>query len=154
MYKETRSLEKIYHSAVSGLYARIRSYYDSLYKKFGDDGIKLIEEMSRTFGLEVAKRAEKNIQNNDIASVATFLLKIFETVNHGRNNTELVKTSDTEIIIKAVDCPLHFTDPKMCLAHTTMEKTVVETLNPKLSYRIGKSTPAGDAFCEHILEIK
>jgi hypothetical protein len=42
----------------------------------------------------------------------------------------------------------------MCLAHTTMEKTVVEELNPELVYRIGKSIPAGDSFCEHIIEIK
>jgi hypothetical protein len=42
----------------------------------------------------------------------------------------------------------------MCRAHTTMEKTVVEDLNPALVYRIGKSTPAGDAYCEHILELK
>jgi hypothetical protein len=35
-----------------------------------------------------------------------------------------------------------------------MEKTVVETLNPKLVYRIGKSIPNGDKYCEHIIEIK
>jgi hypothetical protein len=42
----------------------------------------------------------------------------------------------------------------MCLAHATMEKTVVEELNPKLTYRIGKSIPAGDTYCEHIIEAK
>jgi hypothetical protein len=42
----------------------------------------------------------------------------------------------------------------MYLAHTTMEKTVVEELNHNLIYRIGKSIPAGDACCEHIIELK
>ena len=32
-----------------------------------------------------------------------------------------------------------------------MERTVVEELNPDLTYRIGKSIPAGDPYCEHIL---
>jgi len=27
-------------------------------------------------------------------------------------------------------------------------------LNPDLTYRIGKSIPAGDACCEHIIEIR
>jgi hypothetical protein len=34
-----------------------------------------------------------------------------------------------------------------------MERTVVEQLNPTLTYRIGKSIPAGDAFCEHFVEL-
>jgi len=34
-----------------------------------------------------------------------------------------------------------------------MEKTVVEELNPSLTYRIGKSIPAGDSYCEHIISI-
>jgi hypothetical protein len=35
-----------------------------------------------------------------------------------------------------------------------MEKTVMEGLNPRIRYRIGKSIPAGDAYCEHIVELK
>jgi hypothetical protein len=31
---------------------------------------------------------------------------------------------------------------------------VVEVINSALIYRIGKSIPAGDGYCEHILEIK
>ena len=62
--------------------------------------------------------------------------------------------SETRAIIKADECPLHFDRPEMCLAHTTMEKTVVETLNPQLTYRIGKSIPAGDPYCEHIIQTK
>jgi hypothetical protein len=61
---------------------------------------------------------------------------------------------DFRAIIKISECPLHFDNPQMCQAHTTMEKTVVEKLNPDLTYRIGKSIPAGDAYCEHIVEVK
>ena len=53
-----------------------------------------------------------------------------------------------------MECPLHFDKPEMCLAHTIMEKTVVEELNPDLTYRIGKSIPAGDDCCEHIIEAR
>ena len=42
----------------------------------------------------------------------------------------------------------------MCLAYTMMEKTVVEELNPELIYSVGKSIPAGDSYCEHIIEIR
>jgi hypothetical protein len=61
---------------------------------------------------------------------------------------------NSRAIIKVSECPLHFDNPQMCLAHTTMEKTVVEELNPDLVYRIGKSIPAGDAYCEHIIEVR
>ncbi len=45
--EDERTLEEVYRSAVSGLYARLRSNYDFIYRKFGDDGIKLIADMSR-----------------------------------------------------------------------------------------------------------
>jgi hypothetical protein len=153
MYKDNRTTEQIYRSAVSGLYARIRSYYDFLYEKYGEDGLKLIADMSRKYGLDVAARAKKALPDNSINSVAEYLLRIFETVTHGKNVVKLIKNDNNTIIIKVDECPQHFTDPKMCLAHTTMEKTVVNTLNPTLDYQIGKSIPAGDGYCEHILKV-
>jgi hypothetical protein len=151
--QDERTLEQVYRSAVSGLYARLKSNYDFLYGKLGDDGIKLIADMSREYGLSVAERARKRLDNNDLDSVAGYLLRIFETVSKDKQDfTQLIKVSDDKIVIKARECPLRFDKPEMCLAHTTMEKTVVEALNPGLSYRIGKSIPAGDAYCEHIIE--
>jgi len=153
--KDERTLEQVYRSAVSGLYARLKSNYDFLYRKFGDDGIQLIADMSREYGLSIAARARGRLKNNDITSVANYLLRIFNTVSRGKNDViELVKTDDSKVVIKATECPLHFTNSQMCLAHTTMEKTVVEELNPDLIYRIGKSIPAGDSYCEHIIEIR
>ena len=152
---DERSLEQVYHSAVSGLYARIRNNYDFLYKKFGDDGLKLISEMSREYGLTIAVRARTKLKSNDLTSVAGYLLRIFNTVGRGKEDMVFpLEASDSRIVIRIGECPLHFELPAMCLAHTTMEKTVVEELNPTLTYRIGKSIPAGDKYCEHILEYK
>lgn len=153
--KDERTLEQVYRSAVSGLYARLRSNYDFIYRKFGDDGINLIADMSREYGLSVAARAKEKLENNDLASVANYLLRIFNTVGRGKNDfIQLMEISNVKVVIKANKCPLHFDIPAMCLAHTTMEKTIVEELNPRLVYRIGKSIPAGDSYCEHIIELK
>lgn len=147
-----RTIEQVYRSAVNGLYGRLRSNYDFLYRKFGDEGLKLIEEMSREYGLSVAKRAKARLADNDLDSVAEYLLRIFDTVSRGRDVVTTADRSEDRVVIKVNRCPLDFDIPEMCLAHTTMEKTVVEELNPKLIYRIGKSLPAGDHCCEHILE--
>ena len=152
--KDDRSLEQVYRSAVNGLYARLRSNYDFIYSKFGDEGIKLIADMSREYGLNIAARAKSKLTSNDIDSVVSYLLRIFNTITWGKKDTtELVKMGDSKFIIIARECPLNFTNPQMCLAHTMMEKTLVEELNPSLIYRIGKSIPAGDPYCEHIVEI-
>ena len=153
--RDERTLEQVYRSAVSALYARLRSNYDFIYRKLGDEGIKLIAEMSREYGMSIAARARDRLKSKDLNSVAGYLLRIFNTVSQGKNGlTELVKADDSRVVIKVSECPLHFTDSQMCLAHTTMEKTVVEELNPDLIYRIGKSIPAGDPYCEHIIETR
>lgn len=152
--KNTRTIEQVYRSAVSGLYARLRSNYDYLYRKFGDDGLKLIEEMSREYGLSVAERAKSRLEKKDLKSVAAYLLRIFDTVARGRDLVSTVEEGKDRFIVRVNRCPLDFDNPGMCRAHTTMEQTVVETLNPRLTYRIGKSLPAGDGCCEHIIEVK
>jgi len=154
MSDDERSLEQVYRSAVNGLYARLKNNYDFIYRRLGDDGIKLIADMSREYGLSVADRARKKLEDNDLESVANYLMRIFDTVGRDSNTVSPVEQSSTKVIIRAFRCPLKFERPEMCLAHTTMEKTVVEELNPDLTYRIGKSIPAGDEYCEHIIEIK
>ena len=61
--KDERNLEQVYRSAVNGLYARIRSNYDFIYGKYGDDGIKIIADMSREYGLSIAERAKNKLNN-------------------------------------------------------------------------------------------
>ena len=38
--------------------------------------------------------------------------------------------------------------------HSVELGPVVEELNPGLTYRIGRSIPAGDPYCEHIIETR
>jgi hypothetical protein len=152
--KDRRTLEQVYRSAVSGLYARLRSNYDFIYRRFGDDGLTLIADMSREYGLSVAQRAKARLHNHDLASVAGYIRRIFDTVARGRDLIVTIEENNERVILKVNRCLLDFDKPEMCRAHTTMEQTVVETLNPHLVYRIGKSIPAGDGYCEHILEIK
>ncbi len=149
---DQRTLEQVYRSAVSGLYSRLRSNYDFLYRKFGDDGLKLIAEMSHEYGISVAERAKAKLANNDLQSVAEYLLRIFDTVARGRGLISTVEKDDERVVIAVDRCPLDFKMPEMCMAHTTMERTVVESLNPDLTYRIGRSIPAGHPCCEHIIE--
>lgn len=152
--KDPRTIEQVYRSAVSGLYSRLRSNYDFLYRRFGDDGLKLIEEMSREYGISVAERARTRLEKNDLASVAEYLLRIFDTVARGQDLVSTVEKNEKRVIIRVNRCPLEFGNSAMCRAHTAMEQTVVEELNPDLTYRIGRSIPAGDACCEHIIEVK
>ena len=137
MSNDERTLEQVYHSAVSGLYARLRSNYDFIYQKFGDDGIKLIADMSQYYGLSIAQRARERLEDNDLISVANYLLRIFDTVNRRKGYESQVEWSDNRVVIRAERCILRFDMPEMCQAHTTLEKTVVEELNPNLRYRIG-----------------
>lgn len=39
---DERTLEETYRSAVNGLYARLKSNYDFICRKFGNDGLNLI----------------------------------------------------------------------------------------------------------------
>lgn len=146
-----RNLEKKYKSAVAGLYARLRSNYGLIYERFGDEGIKLIADMSRRYGLEVAERARKRVKGEDIKSVGEYIVRIFETVG---GEFEVAEANENQLVVKFFQCPLNIDNPEMCLAHTTMEKIVVEELGPNLTYRIGKSIPAGDPYCEHIIGVK
>src|ERR1035437_7333330 len=93
--EDDRSLEQVYKSAVAGLYARLRSNYDYIYGKLDDDGLDLIAGMSHEYGLTVAERAKKNLKNNDLHSVAGYLLRIFHTMNwEKRDSIQLSKESD------------------------------------------------------------
>ncbi len=139
---------------MAGLYARLRSNYDFIYRRFGDEGLTLIEEMGREYGKAVADRAAKHLKNNELESVASYLIRIFDTMGHGEPGfIETIREGNSRVVIRVSRCPLNFQLPAMCQAHTAMERTVVESLNPELSYRIGSSIPAGHAFCEHIIEI-
>jgi len=117
--EDERSLEKVYRSAVAGLYARLRSNYDFIYRKFGDDGINLIADMSREYGLSIAARARNILKDNDLTSVAGYLMRVFITVGRDKNGfAELEKVDDFRAVIKVSECPASFQQPaNVCSAY-------------------------------------
>ncbi len=149
MTEDNRTVDQKYRSAVAGLYGRLKSNYDSICEKFGDDGLELVAEMSRAYGDQIAARARSALTDNDIRTVGEYLIRIFNTMGDGSIVTE---NTGERVVIRVDRCPLNFTRTDMCLAHTEMETAVVRGLNPALTYRIGRSIPAGDSYCEHILE--
>jgi hypothetical protein len=65
---------------------------------------------------------------------------------------DVVECSDDRLVITVSRCPYPFRKPEICQAHTCMEKAIVAALDESLDYRVGRSIPAGDPICEHILE--
>jgi len=143
-------LERKYRSAVAGLTARIKAIYDAVYDRFGRDGLKLIEEISSNYGHEIAERAGDRVRTNDVKSMATFLLYIFELVSY-QSGLEVTEFNDDCVVLKVERCPYPLERPEICRAHTSMEVTLVRTLCPELDYRISRCIPAGDAHCEHVI---
>ena len=144
-------IEKRYKSVTAGLVRRIKILYDAVYEKFGEDGLNLIREVGRKYGMEIAERAKKRVKSNDIESVARYVIRIFNTL---RGHGKVVEFSDKRVVIRVSECPYNWETPEMCEAHTQMEKTLVETLGKNLCYRISKSVPKGDSYCDHIIEYK
>jgi hypothetical protein len=144
------SLERKYRSVVAGLTARIKILYDAIYARFGDEGLRLIEEVSAGYGREIAARSGNRVQTNNVKSTALFLLYIFELVSF-LSEPEVTEFTDERVVIRVDKCPYPLERPEICRAHTSMEVTLVRSLSPELDYRIGRCIPAGDDYCEHII---
>lgn len=144
-------IEEKYRSATAGLLQRIHTIYKGIYKKFGQEGLDLIREVSETYGKEIAQRGKKRVKPGDLKSSALFLIRVFEMINC---EGEVMEFSDEKVVIKLFRCPYPFEDPKLCEAHTTMEKALIESLDKNLSYHIEESIPSGGRFCEHVVSLK
>jgi predicted hydrocarbon binding protein len=144
-------IEKRYKSVTAGLVRRIKILYDAIFEKYGADGLDLIREVGRKYGLEIAERAKKNVKPDDLESVALYVIRIFNTL---RGNGKVVEFSKERVVIRVRECPYPWEKPEVCEAHTQMEKTLVETLGANLCYRISSSIPKGDPYCDHIIEYK
>lgn len=144
-------IEKRYKSVTAGLIRRIKILYEAIFNKYGDDGLELIREAGRQYGEEIARRVKPRIKKGDVKSVALYVIRIFNTL---RGQGKVVEFSDQRVVIRVWECPYPWETPEMCRAHTQMEKTLVESLGKNLVYRISKSIPEGDAYCDHIIEVK
>jgi predicted hydrocarbon binding protein len=146
---EEMPIEKRYKSVTAGLIRRIKILYDAIYEKYGEDGLDLIRDVGRKYGQEIAQRAKERVKPDDLKSVALYIIRIFNTL---RGNGKVVEFSDKRVVIRVWECPYPWETPEVCEAHTRMEKTLVETLGKNLCYRISKSIPKGDPYCDHIIE--
>ena len=142
-------IEKKYRTATKALLSRINNIYKGIYKKFGKDGLDLIEEVSTSYGKQMAQFAKEKIEKPTPKEVGLYLLRIFSMIDC---QGEVSEFSDDKVAIKLYQCPYPFDNPKICEAHTTMERALVEELNKDLEYVITESIPSGGKFCVHVVK--
>lgn len=140
--------EKKYKTVTVALLKRILTIYKEIYKRFGEQGLDLIREVSQSYGKEIAELGRKRVRIGDVKSVGLYLVRVFEMIDCQGGITRF---SDDEVAIKLYQCPYPFDDPKICQAHTTMEEALVKALGQNLEYVITYSIPRGDPFCEHVV---
>jgi hypothetical protein len=141
-------LDARYRGVLRGLQTRIKRLYDAIYKRYGEDGLDLIREVSAGYGDEIARKALKGENFWDIQKIGLYLVKIF---NNMRSEGEVTEFNDKRVAIMVPCCPYPFEDVEICAAHTSMERALVRGLNPALDYQIEASVPAGDPYCLHVL---
>ena len=149
MVDDDRPLEKRYRSAVAGLTRRIRLLYDGVREHFGDAGLDAIRATSRAYGEEIAERAAPMVTRDDIPSIGSFVIRVFNTIG---GEGEVTEFSKERIVVRVHRCPYLFQETAMCRAHTEMEKALVESLGDHVAYRIACSVPEGDPYCDHVIE--
>ena len=146
---EETPLDDRYRGVLRGLLTRIRGLYEAIYARYGEDGLELIREVSSNYGREIALRARHGGEPWSIKQVGLYLIKVF---NNMRSEGEVTEFTDKRVAIMVPTCPYPFRDPRICAAHTAMERALVKGLNPSLEYGIEESVPAGDAHCLHVLK--
>jgi hypothetical protein len=137
-----------YNRVVPGLLRRIRELYTEIYRRFGDEGLALIREVSHEYGRQIAIKTSEKRSIKGVEAVGRYLMIVFDMVTP---DWDVAQFDEDRLVIRVSQCPYPFTDSKICEAHTTMEKALVETLDPSLDYRIGCSVAKGDEYCDHIL---
>ncbi|MFH0944158.1 MAG: hypothetical protein V2A76_03085 [Planctomycetota bacterium] len=142
------TFEQKYYRAVPGYMRRIRRLYEAICERFGEDGLALIRDVSREFGTEIGENLKKRGGVKGVAGVGGYLLKVFDIVS---DDWEVREFTPERLVIGVSRCPYPFSSDAICRAHTCMEESLVATLDESLEYRIGRSIPQGDPFCEHIL---
>ena len=148
---EPLSAEDKLQKAVPGYMKRIRGLYDAVYDRFGEAGLELIRDVSRSYGAQIGTNLNRKGGLKGVAAVGRYLLRVFDIVG---GDWEVTEFSEDRLVIAVHKCPFGFEDVEMCLAHVCMEEKLVATLDKDLEHHIGQSIPGGDACCEHILSKK
>lgn len=145
---ERLTIEQKYYRAVPGYMKRLCGLYEAIYERFGEDGLDLIRDVSGRFGTSIGMNVIKKRDLKGVAQVGKYLLKVFDMIS---NDWKVSEFSENRLVIIVSRCPYPFTIDEVCQAHTCMEQALVATLDKNLEYRIGRSIPKGDPYCEHIL---
>lgn len=151
LYFKRLSYEEKYKRAVQGYMRRLCQVYEAVYERFGDEGLDLIRSVSREYGMKIGENARKKGHLRGVNEVGKYLIKVFDMVS---DDWRVQAFSKDRLIIAVDRCPYPFKDEKICSAHTCMEQALVAALDPDLDYRIGRSIPKGDPYCEHILSLR
>ncbi len=145
------SYEEKYHRAITGYMRRLCEIYEAVYERFGEEGLELIRSVSADYGRRIAENVKKKGELKGVAQVGRYLIKVFDMVS---DDWFVKEFSQDRLIIGVSRCPYPFKDDRICRAHTCMEEALVAGLDDTLDYRIGRSIPQGDPYCEHILSVK
>jgi hypothetical protein len=140
--------EAKYARAVPGYMKRLRDLYEAIHERFGEQGLELIRDVSRDYGVRIGRNVKRRGELKGVAQVGRYLLKVFDMVS---DDWIVAEFSEERLVVTVSRCPYPFTSDAVCRAHTCMEQALVETLDESLEYRIGRSIPQGDPCCEHIL---
>jgi len=144
-------IERRYSGVLRGLLTRIKGLYEAIYERYGDDGLELIRSVSSGYGAEIARRSRRGDPPWEIRKVGLYLVKVFDNM---QSDGEVTEFTDRRVAILVPRCPYPFEHTQICAAHTSMERALVQGLNPDLDYCIENSIPAGDPFCLHVLKWK
>lgn len=142
-------LDERYRSNLKGLLTRIRKLYEAIEDRFGADGLRLIRDVSREYGTEIAARVRAREGAMGLQEVGLFLVKVF---NGMRSEGKVIEWTENRVVIMVPACPYPFIRPQTCAAHTAMEEALVKGLNPNLDYVIERCIPGGDRECWHVLK--
>lgn len=142
-------LQKKYRTSTKALLGRINTIYKGIYKKFGKEGLDLIQEVSTSYGKQMAGFAKNTTGKGTPKEVGLYLLRIFSMIDC---EGEVSEFSDDKVVIKLYQCPYPFDDPRICEAHTNMERALVQELNKDLDYIIAESIPGGGKYCVHVVK--
>jgi hypothetical protein len=145
------SYEEKYHRAVPGYMKRLKDLYEAIHERFGEDGLDLIREVSREYGTRIGKNVQKGGDLKGIVQVGKYLLRVFDMIS---DDWAVRQFSTDRLVITVTRCPYSFERDEVCRAHICMEQALVNVLDNSIEYRIGRSIPQGDSFCEHILSVK
>jgi hypothetical protein len=148
---ERPNLQQRYDRAVAGYMRRMHALYQALERRYGEEGLDLIREVSRDFGTRIGTNVRKKGERKGVAEVGRYLLKVFDMVS---DDWAVQEFTPDRLVISVARCPYGFTQDEICRAHTCMEQALVAVLDDGLDYRVGRSIPQGDACCEHILSRK